>query len=52
MKPLHHVEATIMGSLSVKVPEVVLAAAARGPSVNFRFCHGSAKSGKPQPGHA
>ena len=47
-KPLHNIEATIMGSLSVKVREVVLAAAARGPSLNFRFCHENAKSGKPQ----
>ena len=43
-------EATIMGSPSVKVREIVLAAAARGPSVNFRFCHENAKSGLPQPG--
>ena len=52
MKPLHHIEATIMGSHSVKVREVLLAAAARASSVNFQFYHGSAKSGKPQLGQA
>ena len=39
-KTLHHIEVTIIGSLSEKVREVLLTAAARGPYVNVRFCHG------------
>jgi hypothetical protein len=51
-KPLHHIEATIIGSLSVKIREVLIAAAARGPTGCIQILPGSAKSGKTQPGQA